>query len=30
MIRVAGRSLAIPILIHFAHNAMVLWWEPWL
>jgi len=28
--RVAGRSLAIPMLMHFAHNAIVIWSEPWL
>jgi membrane protease YdiL (CAAX protease family) len=28
--RVFGRSMLIPILMHFAHNALVLWLEPWL
>jgi membrane protease YdiL (CAAX protease family) len=28
--RVYGRSLAIPMLMHFAHNAIVIWSEPWL
>ena len=29
-VRVVGRSLAIPMLIHLAHNAAVLRFEPWL
>ncbi len=28
IIRVAGRSMLIPIVLHFAHNAIVVWLEP--
>ena len=28
--RLWGRSMALPIALHFAHNLAVLWFETWL
>jgi membrane protease YdiL (CAAX protease family) len=28
-VRVYGRSMALPMFLHFAHNAIVLWFNPW-
>jgi membrane protease YdiL (CAAX protease family) len=27
--RLYGRSMALPMIFHFAHNAIVLWFNPW-